>query len=201
MNSGPITHRRLAPGLAIAFMAAALVACAQAPGPQSTAAAPTESQPASVAASSASATPPAAVEVLFIDADTVLGPTNLTEEERPLKTCVQVSRYAHNEEIVWRVKVFDPLTGEPMDDTQLESLQVVMGDQTLDLHYGPHPQDNPVDNFWTVGWEVPEDYPTGTISYTIEATAVDGRTGTWEQFGVEAAMLTVTDDVRAVISE
>lgn len=199
MISHPITHRRLAPGLATAIMAAALVACAQAPGQQTTAAAPTDNQPTSAAPSDAGVAP--AAQVLFLDADTVLGPTNLTEEEKPLKTCVQVSRFAHNESVVWRVKVFDPLTGEPMDDTQLESLQVVMADQTLDLNYGPHPRDNPVDLFWTVGWEVPEDYPSGTVSYTIEATAVDGRTGTWEQFGVEAAMLTVTDEVRPVISQ
>lgn len=199
MTSIPIPRRGVAPALVTVLIAGALVACAQAPGQQTTAAAPTDNQPASAAPSQATAAP--AVEALFIDADTVLGPTNLTEEEKPLKTCVQVSRFAHNESVVWRVKVIDPLTGEPMDDTQLESLQVVMADQTLDLNYGPHPRDNPVDFFWTVGWEVPEDYPSGTVSYTIEATAVDGRTGTWEQFGVEAAMLTVTDEVRPVISQ
>lgn len=199
MTSIPIPRRGVAPALVTVLIAGALVACAQAPGQQTTAAAPTDNQPASAAPSQATAAP--AVEALFIDADTVLGPTNLTEEEKPLKTCVQVSRFAHNESVVWRVKVFDPLTGEPMDDTQLESLQVVTADQTLDLNYGPHPRDKPVDFFWTVGWEVPEDYPSGTVSYTIEATAVDGRTGIWEQFGVEAAMLTVTDEVRPVISQ
>lgn len=189
MSRSFISHRRLAAGLATAFVGAVLAACAQAPDATSTAPEATST-----------AAPPVA-EFLFIDADTVLGPTNLTPEEQPLKTCVQVSRFAHNEEIVWRVKVFDPLTGEPMDDTLLASVQVVMADQTLDLHYGPHPRDNPVDFFWTVGWDVPEDYPSGTISYTIEATAVDGRTGTWEQFGVGAAMLTVTDEVRPIIAE
>lgn len=191
MSRSFISHRRLAAGLATAFVGAVLAACAQAPDATSTPTAP-EAAP--------TAAPPVA-EFLFIDADTVLGPTNLTPEERPLKTCVQLSRFAHNEEIVWRVKVFDPLTGEPMDDTLLASVQVVMADQTLDLHYGPHPRDNPVDFFWTVGWDVPEDYPSGTISHTIEATAVDGRTGTWEQFGVGAAMLTVTDEVRPIIAE
>ncbi len=199
MTSIPIPRRGVAPALVTVLIAGALVACAQAPGQQTTAAAPTDNQPASAAPSQATAAP--AVEALFIDADTVLGPTNLTEEEKPLKTCVQVSRYAHNEEVVWRVKVFDPVTGEPMDDTALESVQVVMGDQTLDLNFGPHPRDTPVDAFWAVGWEVPEDYPSGTVSYTIEATAIDGRTGSWEQFGVEAAMLTVTDEVRPVISQ
>lgn len=193
------SSHRLVLGLGTAVIAAAVVGCAAQPG-QPTADAETVAPSAATAASQTPSVAPAA-GALFIDADTVLGPTNLTEEEKPLKTCVQLSRFAHNEEVVWRVKVVDPTTGEPMDDAALESVEVVMGDQTLELHYGPHPRDNPVDFFWTVGWEVPEEYPTGTVNYTIEAAAADGRTGTWEQFGVQAAMLTVTEEVRPVISE
>lgn len=192
MTQTGFPRRSMIHGITAVVLAAFLAACAQSPSQGDPSEAPSDA-PASA--------PPQAVTALFIDPDTVLGPTNLTEEERPLKTCVQMSRFAHNEEVVWRVKVFDPTTGEPMDDTQLDSVQVVMGDQTLDLHYGPHPRDNPVDFFWTVGWEVPEDYPSGTVAYTVEAAAVDGRTGAWEQFGVPAAMLTITDEVRPVISE
>jgi hypothetical protein len=139
--------------------------------------------------------------VLFIDADTVWGPNNIPEDERPAVTCVQSSRFAHNEEVVWRVKVVDPLTGQPMDDTALESVQVVLPDQTLDLHYGGHPRDTPVDFFWTTGWLVPEGYPTGVVDYTINASSLDGRTGTWKQFGVSLAQLTITDEVRPIIEE
>lgn len=195
----PVSFPRAAwHGMTAILLGALLAACAQAPGQASPSEEPSIAPPASEAPASM---PPPAAEVLFIDADTVLGPTNLTDEEKPSKTCVQVSRFAHNEEVVWRVKVLDPVTGEPMDDTMLESVQVVMGDQTLDLHYGPHPRDNPVDFFWTVGWDVPEDYPSGTVAYTIEATANDGRSGSWEQFGVQAAMLTITDEVRPVIAQ
>jgi hypothetical protein len=138
---------------------------------------------------------------LFIDSDMVLGPTNLTDEERPTMTCVQDNRFAHNEEVVWRVKVLDPLTGQPMDDTMLSSVEVKLPTETLSLHYGGHPRDTPVDFFWTVGWDVPEDYPTGAVAYTIDATANDGRAGTWEQFGVTLAQLTITDEVRPIIEE
>lgn len=137
---------------------------------------------------------------LFIDSDIVLGPTNLTDEEKPTMTCVQGNRFAHNEDVVWRVKVLDPLTGQPMDDTTLASVQVVLPTETLDLHYGGHPRDTPVDFFWTTGWLIPEDYPTGAVAYAINATANDGRVGTWEQFGVSLAQLTVTDEVRSIIA-
>jgi len=154
---------------------------------------------ATTQAPSTTQVPSAASSTLFVDVDTVLGPTNLTDAEKPTRTCVQASRFAHNEEVVWRVKVIDPVTGKPMDDTTLASIQVKLPDQTLDLHYGGHPKSTPVDFFWTVGWDVPADYPTGTVDYTVVATAKDGRTGEYNQFKVALAMLTVTNDVRPII--
>ncbi|MDH4334794.1 MAG: hypothetical protein OEW24_05980 [Chloroflexota bacterium] len=182
----------------IIVLAAGLVACAEEPGQS---AEPSSAAPSVVESTAPSATAEPVGQFLFLDVDVVLGPTNLTDEEKPAKSCVQWSRFAHNEQVVWRVKVLDPLTGEAMDDTMVTTLQVVMADQTLDLHYGPHPRDNPLGFFWTTSWVVPEGYPEGVINYTVEATANDGRTGSWEQFEVAAANLTVTADVRPVIAQ
>jgi hypothetical protein len=153
---------------------------------------------APVAAQDEPATP---ADWLFIQADTVLGPTNVPGEERASAVCVQKNRFARNEEIVWRVKVFDPLSGAEMDESALASVQVVLPDQSFDMRFGPHPRDVPVDFFWTYGWDVPEDYPTGELPYRIVATAADGRQGTYEQFGVSLARLTITEEVRPVIEE
>jgi len=155
---------------------------------------------AACAGTESTPSPAAASTALFIHADTVLGPKNLTDEEKPDKSCVFNSRFAHNEQVVWRVRVVDPATGAPMDDQALASLQLKLPDETLDLHYGGHPGSAPVDFFWTISWTVPEGYPTGTVDYTLVATAADGRTGEFSQFKVGAAMLTVTDAVRAVIA-
>lgn len=181
IESGYPSRRLWLAALSVLACAAFLVACSAASAPTATPA-------------------PAAVAALFIDADTVLGPKNLTAEEKPSKSCVQDNRYAHNEQAVWRVKVVDPLTGKTMDDAALTSVKVTLPDQTLDLHYGGHPAANPVDFFWTVSWVVPEGYPTGSVPYTISATAKDGRTGTYAEFRVASAMLTVTDEVRPIIA-
>lgn len=158
-----------------------------------------------IAACQAAATPtptPAPAVNLILVSDTVQGPTNLTDEEKAAgATCVQKNRFAKNEEIVWRTRVIDPTTGQPMDDTAITSLVVKLPDQELAMHYGGHPRDNPVDFFWTVGFDVPESYPSGALTFTIVATGTDGRTGTYNQFGVAAAQLTVTDEVRPVISQ
>lgn len=153
------------------------------------------------AAAAPTPTPAPAVNLILVS-DTVQGPTNLTDEEKAAgATCVQMNRFAKNEQIVWRTRVVDPTTGQPMDDKAVTSLVVKLPDQDLPMHYGGHPRDNPLDFFWTVGFDVPESYPSGLLNYTIVATAADGRTGTYTQFAVAAAQLTVTDQVRPVISQ
>ena len=158
-----------------------------------------------VAACQAAAPPtptPAPPVNLILVADTVLGPANLTAEERAGgAVCVQKNRFAKNEEIVWRVRVLDPTTGAALDDQAMATIEVRLPDQSLAMRYGPHPRDNPVDFFWTVAFDVPETYPSGLLAYTVVATAKDGRTGTYNQFGVSAAQLNVTDEVRPIISE
>ena len=152
-------------------------------------------------AAAPTATPGPPVNLILV-ADTVQGPANLTDEERAGgAVCVQKNRFAKNEEIVWRVRVLDPVTGAAMDDQAISSLVLRLPDQELPLHYAPHPRDNPLDYFWTTAFDVPETYPSGLLAYTIVATANDGRTGTYNQFGVAAAQLTVTDEVRPLIAE
>ncbi len=176
------TARRLATGIVLgAFVAVVISACS--------------------AAGTASPSAEPAAAKLILQADTVWGPKNIAKADLAGKICVQRNLFARNEEIVWRVKVIDPATGEPMDDQALSSVAVKLADQSLDLRYGPHPKDNPADYFWTVSWLIPKDHPTGELPYTIEATAKDGRTGTFEQFGVTLARLTVTDEIRPTIAE
>jgi len=187
---GTTQARSTATWLFSAIAITALVgACAQPPG-----------QTPTQAPTGGPTVEPGGKAALVIDADTVQGPKNLKEAEKPLRSCVQASRFAHNEQVVWRVKVFDGATGEALDDTALTSVQVTLPDQSFDLHYGGHPGSDPVDFFWTTSWTVPEGYPSGSLDYSIVATAADGRTATWEQFKVTAALLTITDEVREVIA-
>jgi len=154
------------------------------------------------AAAPATPTPAPVTQNLFLVADTVQGPANLTEEESAAgAVCVQKNRFAKNEEVVWRVRVLDPATGEPMDDQALSAVTVKLPDQELAMRYGPHPRDTPVDFFWTTSFDIPESYPTGVLGYSVEAVAADGRTGTYSEFQVASAQLTVTDEVRQVIAE
>lgn len=143
----------------------------------------------------------AAPVVLTIAADTVSGPLNIPKAEMAGAVCVLQSRFARNSEIVWRARVMDA-EGNELDDTMLESVKVELADgQVLDMRYGPHPRDNPTDFFWTVAFDIPVDYPTGTLGYEIVAAATDGATGTFKPFEVAPSLLTVTDEVLETIEE
>ncbi len=139
---------------------------------------------------------------LIVQADVVSGPLNIPEDERAGRVCVLQSRFARNSEIVWRVRVTNAITGEQLSDTALESLQVKLADgQVLDMRYGDHPRDNPTDRFWTTSFDIPVDYPTGTLGYEVVATALDGSTGSFVPFNVAPSLLTVTDEVYETIEE
>lgn len=137
-----------------------------------------------------------------IQADVVAGPRNIPEAERAGRVCVLQSRFPRNSEVVWRARVIDPVSGEELDDSTLESVEVRLGDgQTFAMRYGPHPRENPTDFFWTTAFDVPEDYPSGTLNYEIVATGPGGETATFTPFNVAPSLLTVTDEVLEQIEE
>lgn len=132
---------------------------------------------------------------LFIDVDVVRGPENMTAEEKARKSCVQASRIPVGGQVVWRVRVIDPKTGEMMDNNALASVVATLPDgQTFTMKYGAHPKDPPGEAFWTSSFKVPLDYPTGQLDYKVIATDKEGRTGEYRQImSVPSAVLTIVD--------
>jgi predicted transcriptional regulator len=130
---------------------------------------------------------------LSITANTVISAEGAPS---PQSICVESSQFHPGEAVVFRVKVFDPATAQPMDDQALESVVVSLADgQTFNAVYGGHspggPDATPTDYFWSVAWGIPQDYPTGSVPYTVTATSNDGRTGTFNDFNVSLSLLTV----------
>lgn len=134
---------------------------------------------------------------LIVFGDTVTGSKNVPEDQRGTRLCVLNSRFPRNSEVVWRVRVIDPATGQAMDDTMLEKVEVQLGDgQTFEMEYGGHPPPQRDREFyWATPWLIPKEYPTGSVAYTVTATATDGRTGEYKPFDIPSSSLTVTDEV------
>lgn len=133
---------------------------------------------------------------LFVVGDTVEGGKNRPASEAAIRDCVLNNIFPRNSQIVWRMRVIDPKTGQPMDDTMLKSVEVHLGDGTVvPLKYAGHPPQKNLDFFWSGPWLVPKDYPTGTLLYSVLATANDGRTGEFKPFNIPSSLLTITDQV------
>ncbi len=107
-------------------------------------------------------------------------------------SCVLTSQYKPGNQVVFRMRVYDPVTGQPMDDKALSSVTVSLPDgQTFTAKYSGHPAKTPADSFWATSWVIPDNYPTGTLSYKATATATDGRTGVFDNFNVQPSLLTI----------
>jgi hypothetical protein len=132
---------------------------------------------------------------LFLMVDVVQGSKNLSTEQRASRSCVLASRFPRNSEIVWRARVHDPVSGEPMDGNLAKLVEVQLANGTkLAAKYGPHPKDPPNEDYWTASWVIPKDHATGTLKYKVVATANDGRVGEFEPFPVASSLLTVIDE-------
>ena len=111
--------------------------------------------------------------------------------------CAYESQFARGEEIVPRVKILDPKTEKYLTDKEVKSVKFILKDGTsAALKYGPHPggaNATPTDFFWTVGWLVPDNYPTGASGWSVEVEANDGRKGRYDPPKVASNALTILE--------
>ncbi len=149
---------------------------------------------------------PAGLSKLVITTDTVRG--HIPSEWG--LSCVLSSQWHRGEMIVWRTRVFDPETGNQVPDNPSDLLAappsneelVAMAEgikvtihlsdgQSFPMHFGVHAD---ADYFWTYGWEIPADYPTGTVDVWVTAEwSAESKTGRWDPFKVAPSLLTVLE--------
>lgn len=138
---------------------------------------------------------PVGAKNLILSMDTVLGSANVPQAQVAERSCILNNRYPKNSQIVWRARVYDPKTGDLMDDKTISTLQVKLANETVvSMKYGAHPKGGQ-EFYWTGSWTVPMDQPTGTLGYSVAATASDGRTGEFTQLNVPTSLMTITDEV------
>jgi hypothetical protein len=134
----------------------------------------------------------AAGPAMVIQSDTVRG----VQQGMTAPGCVLNNQFKPREEIVFRIQVIDTKTGKPMDKDTLKSLVIELPDgQKFPAHYGMHPPQDPIQYFWTFGWVIPANYPTGSFGYKVVATDKKGHTATFEPFKSKPSQLTVMADI------
>jgi hypothetical protein len=185
-----ILRRFLATTASTVFVVGALASCGGGTGETATSA----TQAPTVAPTTAATAAPQKATFLILQGDTVRSPEGLTDEEKTFLSCVQQSRFPQSSRIVWRFRVLDPISGKAIDDKGLTSFDVILPDGTKSaFKYGGHggTKEAPAEFFWTAGYSVPKDYPTGLFTYQLKATSKEGVVGTFDQFKVPSAQLTI----------
>jgi hypothetical protein len=175
---------------ATTFLAGVLASCGSSTGETGTSATTAPTTAPTVAA----VAKPQVATFLILQGDTVRSPEGLTDEEKTFLSCTQQSRFPQGSRIVWRFRALDPLTSKALDDKVIKAFELTLPDgKTQAFKYGGHggTKEAPAEFFWTSGFSVPKDYPTGAFNYQIKATSLEGAVGTWDQFKVPAAQLQI----------
>ena len=129
----------------------------------------------------------------FIQADTVRGAIGAQGA-----VCVANTVFHPGEQIVWRAYVYDGESGERLTQQQIQERGITVTatletGEEASLNFVPHPPnvENP-DWFWAGGLIVPEDFPTGMVTYTLEATDAEGNSATFTPIGQDAGLNVLT---------
>jgi hypothetical protein len=125
---------------------------------------------------------------LFIEGDIVRGntPDGITGP-----VCVLANQFKRRENVIFRIRVRN-VAGQPLDDKNIKSLVVELLDgQKIPARFASRPPANvlasvgltaPSDHYWSAAWRIPQDFPTGTLTYKVVATDMEGNSQTWETF-------------------
>jgi hypothetical protein len=104
--------------------------------------------------------------------------------------CVLNNQFKRGDRVAFRVRVTDP-KGQAADDKKLTALVVELADGTkLPMHYSVHRN---TDSFWSISWGVPDNFPTGTLTYKVTATDTDTQSQSWSPFNIAPSQLTIVE--------
>ena len=115
--------------------------------------------------------------------------------------CILTNRYKRGQRVGFRMTAIDGGSGD-VENTAVLVAHVMYAGKTVDApmrwrgaagRAAPPPRGYLRSPFelWTGSWTVPDDAPTGSVSYTVTATDRFGRTATFTPFSAEASQLNI----------
>lgn len=126
---------------------------------------------------------------VHIYADTVIGSGSKYGVEPQVgetkSSCVLTGIFARGMRIVWRFEAIDTSTGKRLTDADVESAVVHLPNgEDIQARFGRHGSTDDAPWFWAAAWDIPLDYPLGTLDWSVEVKTLDGKGGTFRQFQV-----------------
>lgn len=126
---------------------------------------------------------------VYIYADTVTGSGskyNVTAQLSSGKSsCILTGVFSRGMRIVFRFEAIDTSTGKRLSDADVESAVVRLPNgEELTARFGRHGSTDDAPWFWATAWDIPLDYPLGTLDWSITVKTKDGKVGTFRQIQV-----------------
>src|SRR5262245_7439750 len=115
--------------------------------------------------------------------------------------CVQSGVFKRGMKLVFRYEILDTSTGKRITDKDGATTKIrLQHGEELAARWTIRGSVNALPDsawMWVVTWDIPPDYPVGSLDYTIMVTTKDGRTGTF----TPPIQKTATADTRVRIIE
>ncbi|MDZ7708621.1 MAG: hypothetical protein U5J97_12160 [Trueperaceae bacterium] len=112
--------------------------------------------------------------------------------------CVPNAVFHQGEMVVFRTYVYDGETGERLDAAAVEERGVTVTADldtgaSFELHYGSHPPGAEMtDEYWTYGWAIPADHPSGLFTWTVTVSDAAGNEAVFTPIGQDVGLPSLT---------
>jgi hypothetical protein len=130
----------------------------------------------------------------------IWGDVALFEKFGTPDNCILQSRFRTGQRVGFRMTAIDGGTGET-ENTATLSIQLTHAGKTIDVPMRFRGAGGPTQvprgylaaptMLWTGFWVVPNDAPTGTVTYTVTATDAFGRKATFKPFPYETSQINI----------
>jgi hypothetical protein len=108
--------------------------------------------------------------------------------------CVLNSQFKRGETIVFRIRLRDP-SGKEIDEKGIKEMRLEMSNgKSNPFVFHGHPPKDSVDWFWVSPLALTDDMPTGSFSYKVVVTGLDGKETTWAPFKVKPSQMTIAEN-------
>ena len=98
--------------------------------------------------------------------------------------CVLTNQFKRKEAVAWRIRVLEarPAPSPTTRCSRAWSWNWATARSSRRIMVLIRPRMPPTDDFWSLHWEIPADFPTGSLRLQGHRHHEDGRTVTWEPF-------------------
>ena len=127
----------------------------------------------------------------------IWGDVALFERPGTPNNCILTNRFTRGQRVGFRMTAIDGGSSD-VENTAALTAHVTYAGKTVDIPMrwrggGATPRGylSAPNNLWTGFWVVPDDAPTGTVSYTVTGTDKFGRMASFTPFSYETSQITI----------